>query len=82
MRFGRSDKIQFISTVEGLESIFGADSTPSEDVQVKSGIFAQGVQDFAKQRARSLGQFDQGQQEQQPSQEEDAIHQRNAAYEN
>ena len=32
---------------------------------VKSGIFAQGVQDFAKQRARSLGQFDQGQQEQQ-----------------
>ena len=32
---------------------------------VKSGIFAQGVQDFAKQRARSIGQFDQGQQEQQ-----------------
>ena len=32
---------------------------------VKSGIFAQGVQDFAKQRARSLGEFDQGQQEQQ-----------------
>ena len=34
---------------------------------VKSGIFAQGVQDFAKQRARSLGEFDQGQQEQQRS---------------
>ena len=34
---------------------------------VKSGIFARGVQDFAKQRARSLGEFDQGQQEQQRS---------------
>ena len=34
---------------------------------VKSGIFAQGVQDFAKQRARSLSEFDQGQQEQQRS---------------
>lgn len=32
---------------------------------VKSGIFASGLQDFAKQRARSLGEFDQEQQEQQ-----------------
>ena len=32
---------------------------------VKSGIFASGLQNFAKQRARSLGEFDQGQQEQQ-----------------
>ena len=31
------------SYVEGLESIFGADGTPSEDVQVKSGIFAQAI---------------------------------------
>jgi hypothetical protein len=31
------------SYVEGLESIFGADDTPSEDVQVKSGIFAQAI---------------------------------------
>ena len=30
---------------------------------VKSGIFAQGVQDFAKQRARNLSDFDQGQAE-------------------
>ena len=30
---------------------------------VKSGIFAQGVQDFAKQRARTLSDFDQGQAE-------------------
>ena len=27
---------------------------------VKSGIFASGLQDFAKQRARSLGEYDQG----------------------
>ena len=27
---------------------------------VKSGIFAKGLQDFAKQRARSLGEYDQG----------------------
>ena len=32
---------------------------------VKSGIFARGLQDFAKQRAQSFGEFDQGQQEQQ-----------------
>jgi len=31
------------SYVQGLESIFGADGTPSEDVQVKSGIFAQAI---------------------------------------
>ena len=30
---------------------------------VKSGIFARGLQDFAKQRARGLQDFDQGQQE-------------------
>lgn len=30
---------------------------------VKSGIFARGLQDFAKQRAQSLQQFDQGQME-------------------
>lgn len=30
---------------------------------VKSGIFAKGLQDFAKQRARGLQQFDQGQME-------------------
>ena len=30
---------------------------------VKSGIFARGLQDFAKQRARGLQEFDQGQQE-------------------
>ena len=30
---------------------------------VKSGIFARGLQDFAKQRAQGLQQFDQGQQE-------------------
>jgi hypothetical protein len=29
--------------LQGLESIFGADGTPSEDVQVKSGIFAQAI---------------------------------------
>ena len=34
---------------------------------VKSGIFARGLQDFAKQRAQSFGEFDQGQQEQQRS---------------
>ena len=32
---------------------------------VKSGIFTQGLQDFAKQRARSLSDFDQGQMESQ-----------------
>ena len=32
---------------------------------VKSGIFARGLQDFAKQRAQGLQQFDQGQTEQQ-----------------
>ena len=32
---------------------------------VKSGIFARGLQDFAKQRAQSFGEFDQAQQEQQ-----------------
>ena len=32
---------------------------------VQSGIFARGLQDFAKQRARNLYEFDQGQQEQQ-----------------
>jgi hypothetical protein len=32
---------------------------------VKSGIFARGLQDFAKQRAQSLQQFDQGQLENQ-----------------
>ena len=31
---------------------------------VKSGIFAKGLQDFAKQRARTLSEFDQGQIEQ------------------
>jgi hypothetical protein len=31
------------SYFEGLESIFGADGTPSEDVQVKSTIFAQAI---------------------------------------
>jgi len=31
------------SYFEGLESIFGADGTPSDDVQVKSGIFAQAI---------------------------------------
>jgi hypothetical protein len=30
---------------------------------VKSGIFARGLQDFAKQRAQGLQQFDQGQME-------------------
>ena len=34
---------------------------------VRSGIFARGLQDFAKQRAQSFGEFDQGQQEQQRS---------------
>jgi hypothetical protein len=28
---------------------------------VKSGIFAKGLQDFAKQRARTFSEFDQGQ---------------------
>ena len=32
---------------------------------VKSGIFAKGIQDFAKQRARTLSEFDQGQTEEQ-----------------
>ena len=32
---------------------------------VKSGIFAKGIQDFAKQRARTFSEFDQGQTEQQ-----------------
>ena len=32
---------------------------------VKSGIFAKGMQDFAKQRARTFSEFDQGQTEQQ-----------------
>ena len=32
---------------------------------VKSGIFAKGIQDFAKQRARTFSEFDQGQMEQQ-----------------
>jgi hypothetical protein len=32
---------------------------------VKSGLFARGLQDFAKQRARTYSEFDQGQQEQQ-----------------
>lgn len=32
---------------------------------VRSGLFARGLQDFAKQRARNLYEFDQGQQEQQ-----------------
>jgi len=31
---------------------------------VKSGIFARGLQDFAKQRAQSIGEFDQNQLEQ------------------
>jgi hypothetical protein len=31
------------SYVEGLESIFGADGTPSDDVQIKSSIFAQAI---------------------------------------
>ena len=31
---------------------------------VKSGLFARGLQDFAKQRARTLSEFDQGQVEQ------------------
>ena len=31
------------SYFEGLEAIFGADGTPSEDIQVKSGIFAQAI---------------------------------------
>ena len=30
---------------------------------VKSGIFSKGLQDFAKQRSRNLGDFDQGQME-------------------
>jgi hypothetical protein len=29
--------------IEGLESIFGADGTPSDDVQIKSNIFAQAI---------------------------------------
>jgi hypothetical protein len=29
--------------IEGLESIFGADGTPSDDVQIKSTIFAQAI---------------------------------------
>ena len=32
---------------------------------VKSGLFARGLQDFAKQRARTYSEFDQGQQERQ-----------------
>ena len=32
---------------------------------VKSGIFAKGIQDFAKQRARTFSEFDQGQMEEQ-----------------
>lgn len=32
---------------------------------VRSGLFARGLQDFAKQRARSFSEFDQSQQEQQ-----------------
>ena len=32
---------------------------------VRSGLFARGLQDFAKQRARTYSEFDQGQQEQQ-----------------
>lgn len=32
---------------------------------VRSGLFARGLQDFAKQRARTLSEFDQGLQEQQ-----------------
>ena len=32
---------------------------------VQSGLFARGLQDFAKQRARTFSEFDQGQQEQQ-----------------
>ena len=31
------------SYIEGLESLFGSDGTPSEDVQVKSSIFAQAI---------------------------------------
>lgn len=31
------------SYIQGLESIFGADGTPSDDVQVKSSIFAQAI---------------------------------------
>ena len=34
---------------------------------VQSGLFARGLQDFAKQRARTFSEFDQGQQEQQRS---------------
>lgn len=34
---------------------------------VQSGLFARGLQDFAKQRARTYSEFDQGQQEQQRS---------------
>ena len=34
---------------------------------VRSGLFARGLQDFAKQRARTFSEFDQGQQEQQRS---------------
>jgi hypothetical protein len=34
---------------------------------VQSGIFARGLQDFAKQRARGLQEFDQGQLESQRS---------------
>ena len=34
---------------------------------VKSGIFTQGLQDFAKQRARSMSDFNQGEQESQYS---------------
>jgi hypothetical protein len=32
---------------------------------VRSGLFARGLQDFAKQRARTFSEFDQGQREQQ-----------------
>jgi hypothetical protein len=32
---------------------------------VRSGLFARGLQDFAKQRARTFSEFDQGLQEQQ-----------------
>ena len=34
---------------------------------VKSGLFAQGVQDFAKQRAKTISDFNQGQEESQRS---------------
>lgn len=44
---GTSGALSYVSYppnyIQGLESLFGADGTPSEDVQVKSSIFAQAI---------------------------------------